>query len=110
MGGTGRGRPPLLLTGDIQDQGIASMMAAHPGLSPQVMEAPHHGSVRPAAMELVMWANPGIVIQSTGPGRAGDPRWDGARAGRIWLCTATDGAVWIELLRDGDVRAGGVRR
>lgn len=108
VGGTARGPLPLLLTGDVQDQGIASVMAAHAGLSPRVMEAPHHGSVRPAAMEFAVWANPEVVLQSTGPGRAGDPRWDGARAGRTWLCTATDGAVWVEV-RDAGVRVGAGR-
>jgi competence protein ComEC len=89
----------LLLCGDIEDAAIASLRQSHPGLHPAVMELPHHGSGRAAAIEWVRELSPGVVIQSTGPGRAGDPRWDPIRLapGRRWLCTARDGAVWAEL-------------
>jgi len=114
VGGPAPGQPPsrnparipLLLTGDIQDQAMASILAAHPGLSPAIMEAPHHGSARPAAYEFVAGTNPTIVLQSTGPGRAADPRWATVRAGRTWLCTAADGASWAEWRQDGTTRSG----
>ena len=54
---------------------------------------------------------PGVIVQSTGRsrvgmGRAEDPRWREASGAAQWLVTATDGATWIEIGRDGIVRRG----
>lgn len=101
--------PEVLLTGDIQDHAINAITAAHPDLTARVLELPHHGSARPKAMTFAQNINPAIVLQSTGPRRAGDPRWDALRPGRAWYTTCTDGAAWVEFLANGEVRHGGVR-
>jgi competence protein ComEC len=100
------GRDRLLLCGDIQDQAMDWILAQHPRLHTPAMEAPHHGSARDAAYSFVESINPRLVVQSTGPSRAGDSRWDAVRAGRAWRCTATEGAVWTQVLRDGSVSSG----
>jgi competence protein ComEC len=100
------GRGSVVLCGDIQDDAIASLRDRLANLAPAVMEAPHHGSARAAAIEWVSDLNPAVVLQSSGPSRAGDPRWEHVRQGRRWLCTATEGAVWAELRPDGSVRTG----
>lgn len=97
-----------LLTGDVQDAAIAHLRSTQPALQPRVLELPHHGSARPAAIDFAWTLNPDIVFQSTGAQRAGDPRWDGVRVGREWYTTATDGAAWVEFLEDGGVRAGSI--
>lgn len=109
---TARGPRSLLLTGDIQDQGIASVLNRSPHLHADILEAPHHGSARESAFSFVAELNPAVVLQSTGPRRADDPRWAPARSGggRAWLCTATDGASWAEVQRDGSVRSGSFLR
>jgi competence protein ComEC len=97
-----------LLCGDIQDQAIAALRERE-GLRPVVMEAPHHGSARDAAIAFVGAISPRVVLQSTGARRADDARWEAVRAGRAWWCTAHDGACWAEILRDGGVRSGAFR-
>lgn len=102
--------PPrhILLTGDIQDRAIEHLRTLGPRAD--ILELPHHGSPREASVALVRALNPVVVLQSTGPSRAADARWDGLRSGRAWLCTAIDGASRAEVLTDGTIRAGPVPR
>jgi competence protein ComEC len=94
--------PMLLLTGDVQDEAIASLEAAHPSLMPAAAELPHHGSARQVAVEWVCdHLKPLIVLQSTGVRRRDDPRWNRAREGRTWLCTARLGACWMRFEQGG---------
>lgn len=93
-----------LFCGDIERGAMESIRRRFPHLRPHVMEAPHHGSARPFAIQFVESLDPRIVIQSTGLQRAGDDRWDRVRDGRSWLTTATDGGVSVRIHRDGAVR------
>ncbi len=99
--------PLLLLCGDIEGPAMASILRDHPTLAAPIMEAPHHGSTRNEAVAFVAGVNPRVVLQSTGPGRADDPRWAAIRAARAWHTTALNGAAWAEITRDGSVRSGG---
>ena len=96
----------LLLTGDIQDQAIATLRAAHPNLRADIMEVPHHGSAHQAAIDWLAEINPPIALQSTGPQRANDPRWQSTRTPRTWYCTCLNGAAWSEIASDGSLRSG----
>ena len=96
----------VLLTGDLQGAGLAAVDSAFPGLRARLLEVPHHGSARADAVRWVMALDPACVLQSTGPKRLDDSRWGAARAGRRWLATAAHGAVWGEVLADGNLRAG----
>ena len=78
-------------------------------LRADVLELPHHGSVHGAALEFVGAVGPRVVLQSTGPRRVGDARWDTLRAGRVWFTTASDGAAWAEIRGDGSVVGGSLR-
>jgi competence protein ComEC len=102
--------PTLLLTGDVQDDAINALFAS--GLLPQadVLELPHHGSARESAFRFVEAVEPSVILQSTGPSRAGDARWNPWRPRRAWYTTATDGASWAELRADGTVRSGAFLR
>jgi len=100
---TGAGERRVLLCGDIEGPGIAALESAHGALRAEVMEAPHHGSANPQAIEFVGRVDPLVVVQSTGPSRVGDARWSRVRGGRTWLSTAEVGAVWVEVRRDGEV-------
>jgi beta-lactamase superfamily II metal-dependent hydrolase len=104
------GRPAALLCGDIQGDAMDFVNRTRPGLRVPIMEAPHHGSAREPAYGFVQGLAPRVVLQSTGPSRANDSRWDEVRHGRVWWCTALDGAAWAELERDGTVRSGAFRR
>ncbi|MEM7623409.1 MAG: ComEC/Rec2 family competence protein, partial [Planctomycetota bacterium] len=106
---TGDDAPTLLLTGDVQDEAMATLMTSGIDISADVIELPHHGSARDAAYAFVERVNPSIVLQSTGIERLGDPRWDHVRAGRVWLETPRFGAVRADLLADGTIDTGPVR-
>lgn len=93
----------LLLCGDIEGPAMRAMAAAGVDIGADIMEAPHHGSAKPDAYAFVLRADPKVVIQSTGPRRVGDDRWDDVRRGRRWRTTALDGAVTIRVHRDGTI-------
>lgn len=99
----------VLFTGDVQERAIAGLADADAPVRADVLEVPHHGSVRAEAVALAFRVDPSVVLQSTGPSRVALPAWDGVRAGRTWLCTATDGAIWAELRADGSVVSGSMR-
>jgi len=112
----------VLMTGDVQTPGIASVLEAiEARVGPReggwadrnvdILEAPHHGAYSARAAELVEALGPGVIVQSTGRSRVGmgrvdDPRWREASGAAQWLVTATGGATWVEIRRDGIVRRG----
>jgi len=98
------GAARLLLTGDIQDDAIEALRAAHPGFTAQAIEIPHHGSAREAAMDFVSSIGALVGVQSTGPSRAHDERWNAVRAGMAWLSTAEVGSSAVEWTLDGRMR------
>ena len=105
----GQEQSAILLTGDIQDEAIRSLSANHPGLSARVLELPHHGSARPPAIAFAYALRPEVVIQSTGPRRANDPRWDAVRQHTTWYTTSEDGAAFVEFQSSGLMRSGSFR-
>lgn len=102
----------VLLTGDIQSGAMRALLGEPDRLRATVLEAPHHGSASsmPTSLEFVRTVGASVVLQSTGPSRVGDARWDEARGPETrWLVTARRGAVWCEILEDGRVRTGTVQ-
>ncbi|MDX2146160.1 MAG: ComEC/Rec2 family competence protein [Planctomycetota bacterium] len=99
----------VLLTGDVQGAGLASLsdtvLAWAPG-TVAVLELPHHGSARGDAIEFVKGLQPDVVMQSTGRKRSMDDRWDELRRSALWWETASHGAAWAEVFPDGRVRTG----
>lgn len=107
---TDAGPRAALLTGDIEDDAVRALRAAHPDLRADIVEVPHHGSARPPAMALVASLRAAVALQSTGHSRVDDDRWRAVReATPRWLVTARDGAVHAEILRSGEIRAGSMR-
>ncbi len=99
----------VLLTGDIQAPAMRGLLADPGALRASILELPHHGSAgsMPMALRFVEAVRPSIILQSTGIERVNDARWDSARGtGVTWLVTATRGASWGEVLRDGTLRSG----
>ncbi len=101
--------PSLLLTGDIQREAILALINSGMPLEHDAIEAPHHGSFNDAAYELISRVEPGVIVQSTGPRRLGDQRWDRLRNVTNWRATAARGWVYIEAHRDGTLRVGSMR-
>lgn len=118
---TRAGERRALLTGDIQrfamervlelglpeakDRAANGRAPAAQGPGVHVLELPHHGSHQPTAEMFLERVDPALVIQSTGPARLRDERWERVRAGREWLVTARDGAIGVRVARDGSIHA-----
>ncbi|MFG0246870.1 MAG: ComEC/Rec2 family competence protein [Phycisphaerales bacterium JB052] len=102
--------PKLLLTGDIEADAMQQLRARYAQLPEMlgdgIIELPHHGSARKAAYAFIDWLDPALIMQSTGPTRLNDDRWDGQRPGRVWYTTAQHGAFWVSVDRDGTVTHG----
>lgn len=104
------GERRVLMTGDIGPEAIARVREALGDRRVDVLEVPHHGSAKAESIAFVHAIDPAVVLQSTGPQRLGDRRWDGVRGERWWGVTAGDGALWVEVGSDGALRAGTTRR
>ncbi|MEM9374489.1 MAG: hypothetical protein AAGA55_12680, partial [Planctomycetota bacterium] len=104
---TSAGERSMLLCGDLQTAGAAGLLSSGLDVRSDVMEAPHHGSVNNAAIELVGRVAPSVVLQSTGPGRVGLEAWAESRERSRWLSTAERGAVFAEIMPNGSIRSGG---
>jgi len=99
-----RARRNLLLLGDVGRPAASWLIEQRPGLRADVCEAPHHGSGgNPEAIHLLERLNPRVVVQSTGPSRLDDPRWDDVRSATSWFATAADGAVSVVISHDGSI-------
>ncbi len=103
---TDAGARSLLMLGDIEPAGMEAMLVHSGALRADIVEAPHHGSARPGAIAFVKALEPSVVVQSTGPQRLGDERWDGVKARAAWWTTAADGSVHAEVRRDGMIVSG----
>jgi competence protein ComEC len=108
----------VLLTGDasrealanlLPDQSRATQAARVSTLTADILELPHHGAYIEPAVEFLHLVNPTYVLQSTGPRRAADTRWNPHMDGRTWYCTPRSGAAWIEIAPDGMIRSGSLR-
>ena len=58
----------ILLTGDLERDGLQRLLATQPG-NVDILLAPHHGSQAANPPELAAWANPNWVVVSTGEER-----------------------------------------
>lgn len=95
----------LLMTGDAGP--LAITMLQQRELPPiDAMELPHHGSAQPAAMEWVQSLHPRVILQSTGPSRVDDPRWDETRTAlpnAQWFSTPANGCTSVTWKHDGTI-------
>jgi competence protein ComEC len=85
----------LLLTGDLEGPGLASVLA-QPAVQADILMAPHHGSRFPNTPELAQWAQPKVVVSCEGRprGRARPPE-PYSSMGAAFLDTWRYGAVTI---------------
>lgn len=85
----------LLLTGDLEDEGLTQVLAM-PAPRLDVMMAPHHGSDRSNIEALAKWAKPKLVVSSQAEPIS--PRQSVAmyeRLGAVYLGTWPNGAITI---------------
>ncbi|MFN7806877.1 MAG: ComEC/Rec2 family competence protein [Planctomycetaceae bacterium] len=98
----------ILLTGDIEEQGLLSLLRQEP-VGCRVLLAPHHGSRLANPIQLANWARPQVVVVSGGhrDGRGGLNRVYGSEC--QVLSTHDHGAITCVIGRDGRLRVEGFR-
>jgi competence protein ComEC len=98
----------VLLTGDIQDEAIATLFntGGEFDLTADILELPHHGGYREAAVQFVMRVDPSVVMQSASRSRWRGDRWASILADRERLITARDGACWVQVDEGGAISVG----
>ena len=98
-------RSMILFTGDIEERGMRDLIESHQDRLPtHVLEAPHHGSVRPSTKNFIESSSPSIIVQSTGPRRMVLDRFGSMVDPMSRHVTARDGA--IEIRFDGSEPVG----
>src|SRR6185437_4890716 len=94
-------RHVLLLTGDLEGEGLAEVLSL-PKREVDVLMAPHHGSHRIDVAALAGWCRPGLVVSCQGPprGTARAPEMYQKRGATFWA-THDHGAIEIRIDGDG---------
>ncbi|MEX0886474.1 MAG: ComEC/Rec2 family competence protein [Phycisphaeraceae bacterium] len=104
----------LLMTGDIQRDGIDRLLADHPDLAAEVMTLPHHGEHTPRTVALLARVQPMVVVQSSSVGQFNRDAWadalDTMPRAPDRLVTPRDGKATITIERDGRVHWSTFRR
>ncbi|MEM8679155.1 MAG: ComEC/Rec2 family competence protein, partial [Planctomycetota bacterium] len=92
----------ILLTGDLEGEGLARLLASEP-LDCDIVMAPHHGSRHSRPSEVARWSRPEWVIVSGGdPRRAVEAMASYREAGARVLHTSHAGAI-TAVLKPGQV-------
>jgi len=91
----------ILLTGDLEDPGLARVLALPPP-HVDVLQAPHHGSRVSNKPELAAWARPRVVVScQEPPRRPGLAQEPFSPRGATFLATWRHGAVTLRSQADG---------
>ena len=97
----------VLFTGDIEESSMKNLMDDIDEIkNPIVLEAPHHGSVRPSSGSFIKGVDPDIIVQSTGAMRMRRDHLSGIvneGSGITRFDTASHGAIRIEFGENGHV-------
>lgn len=93
----------LVLTGDVERQGLAKLVDQQRDLLACIVELPHHGSFNELAEAFITQREPEIVFQSSNRSQWRRDQWTDALIGVERLVTARDGAIAVEIARDGEI-------
>jgi len=97
----------ILLCSDIEIPAQREIMALYEGLHPDVVVAPHHGSVRTLDERFLPWLGPRVVLCSCSRRDWEQGRVISSAAGGELRMTAQDGAVSVCIDRAGMVETCG---
>lgn len=95
----------ILFTGDIQQEGIQSLLRCVPDLKTDILIAPHHGSAEEATAALLRATSPSQVVASSSSRLAGTQRrFDQLVPPDRLFRTGKTGALRITISRDGQIQ------
>lgn len=94
----------ILFTGDIEEHAMKTLLATSPDdLAARIVEAPHHGSVRPSTASFLECTDPELIVQSTGQGRLALDRLGRLIGSRRRMVTALHGAISVRISSGSDL-------
>ena len=98
-------RRRVMLSGDIQQQAIASLLAGGVDLRADVCDLPHHGSLVEDSPRWLAAVAPRVVLQSSGPGRLRWDKWASLLEGSLIqrLTTSRRGMVELTISTTGEM-------
>jgi competence protein ComEC len=99
----------VLLCSDIETLAQREILASHQGLKPDVIVAPHHGSLRTLDGRFIERLAPRVIVCSCGRRDYEQGRMIQASPGRDMLITARDGAVRVCITEEGMVETCGLK-
>lgn len=96
----------VVLTGDVEREGLAHLVSRKPDLRACVVEIPHHGSYNDLAAAFITQLEPEIVLQSSGHTQWRRDRWADLfeENGITRLVTARDGASAVLIDQNGNIK------
>lgn len=94
----------VLMCGDIGEAGQRALLESGADLTADVLVLPHHGAVVASTAEFVSAVGADVLIRSSGRGEERtSPALAAIVAGATYYNTADDGAVTIDVSRDGEL-------
>lgn len=96
----------VMLTGDIEQQAIVSLLESGINLGAEVVDLPHHGSFVEASPRWIKAVSPRVAIQSSGALRRHENQWSDVLSdhGIMQLITDRHGMVTVWIESDGGVQ------
>ncbi|NOZ23026.1 MAG: ComEC/Rec2 family competence protein [Planctomycetes bacterium] len=95
----------LLLTGDLETQGVRMVGCNFPGLHPDAMQLPHHGRLSAATRDMVLGFSPRVAMVNADDQDASPAVEQIARRGVAVYATSEAGAIALRVGAAGDVHA-----
>ncbi|MBL4699647.1 MAG: MBL fold metallo-hydrolase, partial [Phycisphaeraceae bacterium] len=97
----------ILLTGDIQQRAMTTMLARKMDLSADIIDLPHHGSIVPSTANWLMAVGPKIAIQSASWSRLYQDKWPALlkplNLPMQRLVTAKRGMITVQISKNGTI-------
>ncbi|HON92279.1 MAG TPA: ComEC/Rec2 family competence protein [Sedimentisphaerales bacterium] len=97
----------ILLCSDIETLAQREILALHEGLKPDVIVAPHHGSIRTLDGRFIEQLDPRVIVCSCARRDYEQGRMIQTSPGRKLLITARDGAISVCIAEEGMIKACG---
>lgn len=93
----------LLLTGDVEGEGLERLLSRWPDGSFDVLMSPHHGAASANPEALFAWAQPKVVVVSTGRAETASRIRERLDTQAEVYSTAEHGAVTISITPEGEL-------
>jgi competence protein ComEC len=89
----------ILFTGDIEEQAMSALLEGDTSMiRSRILEAPHHGSIRPSSRAFIEAVSPDVIVQSSGRRRLRVDALGKHVGDRLRVATALSGAIRLDIV------------